>query len=138
MRKNLGGKEMWKVVLIYLVILLGLIGITNATQIKSVKLIDGDRYVYVYDAENLILQFDKLEGNTADIVIFGKARWSNYLYISGNFKVKKLIVSFGKKFKDTEIYIMQMPSNIKDIGIIVPKNTKVINRTRKKIKILYY
>jgi len=128
---------MWKVILAYLILLFTLIGITNATQIKLIKLIDGDRYVYVYDAENLILQFDKLEGNTADIVIFGKARWSNYLYISGNFKVKKLIVSFGKKFKGTKIYIMQLPK-ILDIGIIVPKNTKIINQSGKRIKILYY
>ena len=137
MRKNLGGVKMWKVILAYLILLFTLIGITNATQIKLIKLIDGDRYVYVYDAENLILQFDKLEGNTADIVIFGKARWSNYLYISGNFKVKKLIVSFGKKFKGTKIYIMQLPK-ILDIGIIVPKNTKIINQSGKRIKILYY
>jgi len=129
---------MWKINLTYLLILLMFTGVINATQIKTRNMIDGVWYAYVYDADNLHLQFDNVRSESAVVNIFGKARWNNFLYITGNFKVKELIISFDRIFQSTKIYIMQLPSNIKDIGIIVPKNTKVINRTDKKIKILYY
>jgi len=128
---------MWKVVLIYLVILLGLIGITNAKNIKVISLIDGTQYAYIYNAENLILQFDSIQCQTFVINIFSKVRWNNYLYISGDFKVKELIISFDENFQNTTVYIMQLPK-ILDIGVIIPRGTKIINKTGKRIKILYY